>query len=211
MSRSPKLVRCYIDGFNLYHAIEALQRPELKWLNYHRLAESLLRDGEKLEAVTFFTAVLNWDAAKRKRHVNFLHALRAVGVCVVEGAFKKGKRYCYAWDHFCTNREEKQTDVAIALGIVSDAYEDRFDRAILMSADSDHIPVANLLKDRFPDKRLSLVAPPGRMREARDLGNRVHDRMELKPGRLATCRLPHNVYDAAGKKVASMPAIYKNE
>ena len=27
-------VACYIDGFNLYHAIDDLDKPHLKWLEF---------------------------------------------------------------------------------------------------------------------------------------------------------------------------------
>ena len=51
------VVRVYIDGFNLYHAIEKTERIELKWLNLWNLSRGLLRPGEDLDEVHFFTAV----------------------------------------------------------------------------------------------------------------------------------------------------------
>ena len=36
-----KRVACYVDGFNLYHAIDDLRKPHLKWVNLWALAESL--------------------------------------------------------------------------------------------------------------------------------------------------------------------------
>src|SRR6185312_17046739 len=87
-------VRVYIDGFNIYHAIDALKRPYLKWLNHRRLAETFLRDGERLDEVHFFTAVLRWNADKQRRHVNYLAALRAVNVTIHESRFTKVERQC---------------------------------------------------------------------------------------------------------------------
>ena len=46
----------YIDGFNLYHSIDELGRPELKWLNLWSLAESLIRKNEELVEVNYFSA-----------------------------------------------------------------------------------------------------------------------------------------------------------
>jgi hypothetical protein len=41
----------YVDGFNLYHAIRPLARPELEWLNLHALATSYLRKDDELAEV----------------------------------------------------------------------------------------------------------------------------------------------------------------
>jgi hypothetical protein len=41
------------------------------------------------------------------------------------------------------------------------------------------------------------------------LGDIIEDRHELHPGRMLTCRLPRDVRDGTGKKVATMPAIYR--
>src|SRR5687767_8500813 len=110
-------VRAYIDGFNLYHAIDKIGIPRLKWLNHFQLAKSFLKAGETLESVHFFTAVWRYDQEKQQRHVNFLKACRAVGVDVHEGNFKKGDKYCHDYNRYCRFREEKQTDVAISVKI----------------------------------------------------------------------------------------------
>ena len=54
----------YIDGFNLFHAINELSRPELKWVNLWSLSESLLREEEELIEVNYFSAYANMDACE---------------------------------------------------------------------------------------------------------------------------------------------------
>jgi uncharacterized LabA/DUF88 family protein len=198
----------YIDGFNLYHSIDEIGNPKLKWINFWRLSESFIRNGEILTKVSFFTAVLRWNLEKQQRHRNFIAACEAVNVTVVESTFKKTKRYCRQFDRRCRFDEEKQTDVSFALSVTRDAYEDVFDRAILLTADSDQVPTSRLLRERFPGKQVTLVAPPGRLSQARDLGSIIQDRHELKPGRMLTCMLPRDVLDDRGRRVASMPALY---
>ncbi len=56
-SALPGRVAWYVDGFNLYHAVQALERPVLKWLDMHGLAASYLRGQQTLQAVNFFTAL----------------------------------------------------------------------------------------------------------------------------------------------------------
>jgi uncharacterized LabA/DUF88 family protein len=199
----------YIDGFNLYHAVDALGDHSLKWINLRVLAEALARQEESLSRVCFFTAVLQWNQEKQQRHRNYIAACRAVGVEVIESNFKKAERHCRRFDRYCKFDEEKQTDVAFALTIIGDALDDVFDRAVLITADSDQVPTLRMLRQRFPSKTLSLVAPPGRLRNARELGQLVDDRKELSRGQLATCRLPRDVLDQRGRRVATMPALYQ--
>ncbi len=48
-------VRCYIDGFNLYHAIQDLGKPHLKWVDLMALGEVfLMRRSQRLDAVFYF-------------------------------------------------------------------------------------------------------------------------------------------------------------
>ena len=46
----------YVDGFNLYHAIDNLNRPALKWLDLNALITSLARAGETVTEVNYFSA-----------------------------------------------------------------------------------------------------------------------------------------------------------
>jgi len=163
-----------------------------------------------LTKASFFTAVLRWNKEKQQRHRNFIAACEAVGVSVVESTFKKTRRHCWQFERRCKFDGEKQTDVSFALSVISDAYEDGYDRAILLTADSDQVPTAKFLRDRFPQKQITLVTPPNRGSQARDLGNIISDRHELQAGRMLTCRLPRDVRDRTGKKIATMPAIYRD-
>ncbi len=202
-------VRTYIDGFNLYHAIAALKDNTLKWLNLVELSKGLARQGDNLEQVHFFTAILNWDHKKQQRHRNYIAALRATGVFVHEGEFKTNDRKCWAMDRFCSVREEKQTDVAIAVKMVADAMNGGLERAILVTADTDQIPTVKLVEQMLGIP-VAVRFPPNRASNARDLGNQVADKREISVGLLRACRFPKDVHDASGKKVASMPSLYEN-
>lgn len=54
-------VAVYVDGFNLYHAIDELNVPKLKWLNLDALARSLLRPQETLVKCHYFTSIVDWN------------------------------------------------------------------------------------------------------------------------------------------------------
>ena len=199
-------VRVYIDGFNLYHAIEKIGRAELKWLNLKTVSANLLRNGETLDEVNFFTAVWPYEAAKQKRHENFLKAQDAYGVKVHRGKFSKPQRWCERHQRSCPFREEKQTDVGIGIKMLGDAYQANVSRMILVTADSDQIPTVRAIQ-AIGGKNLTLAFPPGRAQEARELGSLIPDRLELKVERLLECKLPRTV-KRNGATIATMPAIY---
>ncbi len=194
----------YIDGFNLYHAIDGLQKPHLKWLNLWALCQSLARPGEQLVAVNYFSAYAHWLPAAAGRHRQYVAALQHHGVTCIMGHFKDKDRRCKNCQAKWTAHEEKETDVHIAARLVADAYENKYDRAILITADSDLAPALNIVKAAFPRKELFVVAPPGRYNHARSL----NIKLEITPGRLAKCLLPDTALNAAGAPLFQRPRSY---
>ena len=54
------------------------------------------------------------------------------------------------------------TDVNIAVRLLSDAMDDAFDTAMIVSADSDLVPPVEAVRARFPAKRIIIASPPAR-------------------------------------------------
>jgi uncharacterized LabA/DUF88 family protein len=71
-------------------------------------------------------------------------------------------RQCHACGAQWLSYEEKMTDVNMAVQMLTDAYEDLFDTAILISGDSDLTTPVTTLRRQFPSKRLIVAFPPGR-------------------------------------------------
>jgi uncharacterized LabA/DUF88 family protein len=202
-----KRVRSYIDGFNLYHAIVALDKPHLKWLNLWSLASSFLREGEVLEEVHFFTALSTSDGQKYKRHRNYIRVLQSLSVTVHEGDFQRVSRFCSRQERTCPFQEEKRTDVGIAVKMLLDAF-DGVDRFLLVTADADQVPAIKSILERWQDRNVTLIAPPGRLVVARHLGSVATEYKELTEGRMNGNVLPRSVYGSDGRFIAAMPAIY---
>lgn len=202
-------VACYIDGFNLYHSIHALNNDCLKWLNLRKLAESFLRPGDTLEAVAYFTALMNWEPQKAKRHNEYINALQANEVECVISKFQKSQKHCQRNSRYCSFYEEKQTDVAFAVRILSDCLQSNVDRVILITADSDQVPTVAAIRGLNPNITILIAAPPGRLSIARELCSIAHDSREITSGRITQCLFPRNVIDANGKVVARSPAKYQ--
>lgn len=197
----------YVDGFNLYHAIQALDRPELKWLNLKELATGFLRQGDTLHTVCYFTAVQSHPAAKASRHRRYKDALRAEGVEIVDSNFQSVRKHCRDFDRNCRFQEEKRTDVALATRYVLDAFRGEVERVILVTADSDQIPAIEAIQVHSPLTQIELVIPPGRRENAKELAGLFDRRpVELTAGRLAGCLLPRSVYRQDGHVAATCPA-----
>jgi uncharacterized LabA/DUF88 family protein len=172
------------------------------------LAKSFLGAHDELAEVTYFTAMLMWNAEKCRRHRAYIDALSACGVTVVESRFIKSNRFCNQYARYCDFHEEKQTDVAIAVKVLRDAHSRSIQRAVLVTADSDQIPLVRELRASFPALSVQIAAPPGRMREARELCSVASRFSEITPGRLRTCLLPRNVVDEQGRVIAACPTRY---
>lgn len=201
-------VICYVDGFNLYHAIDDLKKPHLKWLDIQTLALSLCRDGENLVRVNYFSAYATWRPDSYARHRQLVAALKSRNVICHMARFSDRPESCRGCGRSWTSREEKETDVHFAITFVEDAMDNAFDRAIIVSADGDYIPAIRRVRARFPGKQIFIAIPPGRHAKAREISKAANSFIEIKNGRLARCLLPQSVLDAKGAEVARRPTDY---
>ena len=199
-----KRVIVYVDGFNLYHAIDNLGKPHLKWVDLVALGQGLLRADEQLVAVKYFSAYATWKPAQYARHREYTAALQYAGAAVFMGKFKKKDKECRSCLARWVGHEEKESDVKLSIALVSDAYEDLFDRAIVISADSDLVPPILMVRSKFKQKEVFVAAPPGRMGIGRDL----KPALEISRGRLAKALLPETALTPEGKPIFTRPVEY---
>jgi uncharacterized LabA/DUF88 family protein len=149
-------VIAFIDGFNLYHSLIQAdsqgKRPYAKyrWLDYWTLTQCFADSHDTLEAVYYFTAYTEWNKAKKSRHLDFVRVQRDRGVTVVEGRFRLVQRTCQSCKQIFDTYEEKRTDVNIAVTMLQLAFADVYDKAILISADSDLIPAIQAVRKIRP-------------------------------------------------------------
>ena len=184
-----KRVIAYIDGFNLYHALQDTGEDHLKWLNIWSLMTSLLQNDEQLTKVYYFSAYAPWRASSYKRHQTYVRALEISGVNPVMGNFKAKNRSCYQCGSQWLDHEEKETDVNIAMNIICDAYDDNFDRCVLVTSDSDLVPVLKILNSKFSKKSVLVATPPKRHELSRDLRSHAPS-YSLSKGRIKNHLLP---------------------
>ena len=76
---------------------------------------------------------------------------------------------------------------------------------MLVTADSDQIPLVTRVRKLFPEKVVVLVAPPNRLNQARGLGDVCSGITELKAKTLRERLLPDQIRKPNGKVIASIP------
>lgn len=192
----------------MYHALDDLGRNHLKWLNLWSLAESICRQNESLEKVYYFSAFARWLPDSYARHRQYHAALKSRGVTCHMARFKDKPQNCRSCGNRWIGHEEKETDVHFALSFLEDAMDGAFDRAIIVSADSDYVPAIKKVRNRFPRKEVFIAAPPKRLGMARDLVKVGTGKMEITPGRVAKHLLPVTGVDGSGNTIFERPADY---
>ncbi|MCB1219287.1 MAG: NYN domain-containing protein [Planctomycetales bacterium] len=195
-------VAVYVDGFNVYFGLKALmskrQRACYKWLDYWALGEGLVQSsphaatGDKLVSVKYFSALVEDDRNKAGKHAAYIEALKSRGVEVILGRYYTQIETCrnpscsYTW----RRGEEKQSDVAIGIHMLADAYKGMYQKAILVTGDSDQVPTIKAVRKAFPGRSVVLAYPPERSRN-NDLESVLESGATMRFNKwLAQCQLP---------------------
>ena len=84
----------FIDGFNLYHALNNKRFYRYKWLDLLSLAEKFISKKDKIEDIYYFTALAIWSPDKVRRHKAFIKAQEINGTKIIYGEFKKKDKKC---------------------------------------------------------------------------------------------------------------------
>ena len=160
-------VAAYIDGFNLYYGLRSKGWRRYYWLDLRRLVERLLRPGQQLVAVRYFTTRVvpePSDPDKAKRQNTYLEALETLPDLRIHfGYFLPKERTCHRCEAILRTYEEKMTDVNIAVELLGDAQDDVFDTAMVVSGDSDLYGPIEAVRRRYPHKRVVVAFPPDRV------------------------------------------------
>jgi uncharacterized LabA/DUF88 family protein len=202
-------VVCLIDGFNLYHVIHACHPTYCKWCNYRILANHFVRPKDELVDVYYFTALAKWDNGKVARHALFIKALEFYGVKVILGNFKTKYPKCRNCHQTYPVPEEKESDVNLAIKLVSGAYEDEYDKALIVSADSDFVSAIKMVKQRFPAKIIGSLIPFNNAKPhiGRHMRQSADFTRNIERGHFLSSRLPNKIALADGETI-SCPQEY---
>lgn len=187
----------YIDGFNLYFGLKSKDWHKYYWLNIQELIQNLLKPNQQLNMTKYFTARVSRPASKRKRQQTYLEALGALDdFKMYYGRYQLNSFKC----NKCRNKSwipnEKKTDVNIAVELLADAFQDEFDLALLVSADSDLVPPVRKVRELFPEKRIVVCSPPAR--RSKELNKVAHGFLSIGEAKIRKSLFPFEVVKPDG-------------
>jgi uncharacterized LabA/DUF88 family protein len=203
----------FVDGFNLYHALDNETRyNKYKWLNLRALALQFSKPPyENLQHVKYFSAYATWKpSSTTSRHRAYIKALQSVNVEVILGRFQEKTRSCRA-PGGCGLKfpvhEEKLTDVNIAISIVEACITNQCDILYLVSGDNDLVPALEAAKRICPAVEITVVLPINA--KAKTLTNICHKNgytvAKISEPYLAVSQFPDQI-NFGGKKYTKPPA-----
>lgn len=162
--KSEKVI-AYVDGFNLYFGLRDKGWRCYYWLDIKSLCQNLLKSHQHLILVKYFTSRIKAKASpdKQKRQSTYIEALNTVqGIKLYYGKYQLNPHECKNCGYKREIPEEKMTDVQLAVEMVSDAYQNNYDTAFLISGDIDLVPSIEIVRAQFPHKRVIVIFPPMR-------------------------------------------------
>ncbi len=203
---SPKRrARWLVDGFNLYHSLRRCEKETgrgLRWLNLWDLAantQSTIGSDCRLIDVHYFTALpyhlATSEPGRLERHEAYVRALTAWRPAC---SIKLG--------HFQPHREssektwhEKGTDMAIGAAAMRAAIRRDAEEIIIVSGDSDFVPLAELIRELFPEVKLRFAFPAHRT--SRKLAQICPGSFHLRAEAYSRAQFPDIVQLPSGKHV----------
>lgn len=192
----------YIDGFNLYFGLREKGWRKYMWLDLVKFSSKLLANHEKLVHTHYFTSRVRGSPGKERRQTLYLDALETLpGLTKHFGKYQTNPVTCPKCKFVHLSPQEKQTDVNIATQMMTDALQDVFDKAILVTADSDLAPPLRALRTLFGGKKHVLIAlPPGR--DSVQLKQHSTASIQLHAKHFHDCLLPLEVNTSSGYVIA---------
>jgi uncharacterized LabA/DUF88 family protein len=193
-------VCAYIDGFNLYFGLKDSRYKKYYWLNVRSLAKNLLMFNQELAFTKYFTARITDNSEKQKRQTVYIEALETLRDLndfeIYYGHYRTDPYECPICKRVYGIPHEKMTDVSIATEMLLDASNDRFDKALVISADSDLVPPIKAIRKKYADKSIVVAFPPSR--SSTDLANEANAYIHINRATLSQSCFPNRIQKADG-------------
>jgi uncharacterized LabA/DUF88 family protein len=193
-------VIAYVDGFNLYFGLKSRGWRRYYWLDISALVGNLLRPDQRLIETKYFTSRVSASATDRdkpKRQNTYPEALQTrPGLSIFFGHYLQQPFTCNRCGATWQKYAEKMTDVNIATELVTDAFQNCFDSALLISGDSDLTAPLRTVRRVFPKKRIVVAFPPDR--RSVELADAASTSFHIGRAKIAESQLPDQVVKADG-------------
>jgi len=201
-------VIAYIDGFNLYYGLRSKGWRRYYWLNVQALVRRLLKPGQQLTFTRYFTTRVSGtlsDPQKSKRQSTYLEALETLSELDISyGHYLRKPVRCFKCGSHWQVPDEKMTDVNIAVAMLSDAFRNRFDTALMVSGDGDLSGAVSAVRSLFQDKRVVVAFPPNRL--SRELRRVAAASFTIGRVKFAASQFPDTVTSTRGYELHRPPS-----
>jgi uncharacterized LabA/DUF88 family protein len=201
----------YVDAFNLYYGA-VKQRPACKWLNIKALCQRMLRPENEIVRIVYCTARVKpraGDPGQPVRQNFYLRALATIPCLIIEGRYKEavkrlpvapretlfddqGRQVRFA---SVLRTEEKGSDVNLATHMLIDGFQNLYDVAILISADTDLAEPVRLTRVALR-KKVGILAPYPRLSE--HISRHASFWKPIQEADLLASQFPETLTDAQG-------------
>ncbi len=218
--KAPIRTILYIDGFNLYYG--ALKDTPYKWLNPVSLAYKVFPKN-KVIATKFCSAkisALPKDPDAPTRQMTYWRALKTIPrLEIIEGFFRTRETTAKVVNPpppFAKiyKTEEKGSDVNLGAHLLMDAFQNRYDAAIVITGDSDLVTPIRMVNEQLNKAVLvinpQLLSGPHRRKHPRGSAGLQQAasayRKGIRDAQLASSQFPNTITDHIGK--FSKPRIW---
>ncbi len=192
----------YVDGLNLYYFLKKVKNQKgIKWLDISLLLKKIFKDLDIIE-IKFFAARVSGkkDQGKAIRQSIYFRALNIIpNLTIIEGTFlEKEIKIQITSDVKMTGKtfEEKGTDVNLAVHLVNDAHNKKFDTAIVLSNDSDLQEAVRIVSGEL-GLRVGVLAPAENISKV--LSKYATFKQELREGVVRDSQFPSKLKDVSGE------------
>ena len=193
----------YVDGFNLYYG--CLKKTSFKWLNLYKMSE-LLFPSDEIVKVKYFTAPIkirdnDSDHDRPNRQQIYWRALKTIkNVDIIEGTFLSHKVSMKLADKTgyvsVLKTEEKETDVNMATHLIHDAHKGNFEKAVVISNDSDLVLPINIVVNEI---KLPVIIISPHNTNSIELKRVASGIKKIRKGLLKVSQFPAKLKDNIGK------------
>jgi len=205
----------YVDGLNLFY--RALRGTPYRWLDISTLSANFLGPQYEITGLRYFSApvVGTQGRGSYDRQQQYLNALRSIPNLEIHlGSFMTHVKRCRLQDPLpdgtthvrILQQEEKGTDVNLASYLLHDAWQDKYDAALIYSQDTDLLEPLRLVR-RDLGKSIGVVVldgkRPGKLAQS---GNFQH---HITTARLAAAQFPYKVSFGRKGKIATCPIEWR--
>lgn len=220
MTTTEPRISVYVDGFNFYYGL--FKGPnacpaKYKWLDIVKLSQAICKSQQiagKVNSVRYCSAPSlpsSQDPNQPARQELLFRALRALPeVEITLGQHIEATKWVkYIGSNNKPNglpfkafvREEKGSDVNLAAFLIRDAAKNCFDKALVITNDSDIENAVRIVRDDF-SLEVYVASPHFRQKSVtRSLKDASTRAFKINPSLLASCLLPDPSSDEQGKLI----------